>query len=135
MTNDYHTPVLVDKVLQYLDAAKGGIYVDGTVGGGGHAEAILRMSAPNGRLVGFDMDTEAVLFARRRLVEFGGRAIIVHDNFANMMERLKEHSIDSVDGVVFDLGVSSRQIDESSRGFSFRSDSRLDMRMDTRQAM
>jgi 16S rRNA (cytosine1402-N4)-methyltransferase len=135
MTYEYHTPVLVDEALHYLQAAREGIYVDGTVGGGGHAEAILRMTSPNSRLVGFDMDADAVSFAKRRLREFGERVIFVQDNFSHVMKRLREHSIDFADGVILDLGVSSHQIDDASRGFSFRSDNRLDMRMDRRQTM
>ena len=135
MTNEYHTPVLADEVLHYLDARRKGVYVDGTVGGGGHIEEILRVSAPETRMVCFDMDADAVSFARRRLGDFGGRAVFVQDNFSHIMERLKELSINSVDGVILDLGVSSHQIDEPSRGFSFRGDDRLDMRMDPRQTM
>src|SRR6266849_1909444 len=102
MRYDYHTPVLVDEVLYYLQAGGEGIYVDATVGGGGHAESILRSTSPKSRLVGFDMDMDALSFAQQRLKEFGDRVIFVQDNFSNMMKRLKEHSIELVDGIVFD---------------------------------
>ena len=133
MINGYHTPVLSDEVLSYLRLHHDGIYVDGTLGGGGHAEQIVRELSPQGRLVGFDRDSGAIRFAMRRLKDSLDRMIFVQDNFSHMKPRLADLGILRVDGVVMDLGVSSFQIDESSRGFSFQQESRLDMRMDQSQ--
>lgn len=126
-----HKPVLLPEVLDGLRPRPGGIYADGTLGGAGHAEAILRASAPTGRLFGCDRDADAVAAATRRLAEFGGRFEIRRGNFAELSEWLGEASCD---GVLLDLGVSSHQLDTAERGFSFR-DGPLDMRMDTRQSL
>jgi 16S rRNA (cytosine1402-N4)-methyltransferase len=121
----YHAPVLVQEVLEYLDPARGGVYLDGTLGGGGHSEAILE-AGPAARLIGVDQDPEAQAVAARRLERFGDRIELVHGNFADVAEGLDT----ALAGVLLDLGVSSHQIDESERGFSFRRGIPLDMRMD-----
>ena len=131
----YHTPVLREEVLARLITSADGIYVDATLGGGGHAESILQRLDPTGVLVGFDADPDAIQFATTRLSNFGGRAILVQNNFRNMSAALTQRGISGVKGVLFDLGVSSHQIDEPSRGFSYRSSERLDMRMDPSQAL
>jgi 16S rRNA (cytosine1402-N4)-methyltransferase len=131
IVNDYHAPVLVESVLQYLRPAPGGIYVDGTVGGAGHAEQILMKSSPTGRLIGFDMDSDAIAFAGKRLERFGDRAILIRDNVANIGKRLAEARIGHLDGMLLDLGVSSHQIESQERGFSFQTRNRIDMRMDS----
>jgi 16S rRNA (cytosine1402-N4)-methyltransferase len=122
-----HVPVLLAETLELLAVKPGGTFVDGTVGLGGHAEAVLRASAPHGRLLGLDRDGETLERARRRLAEFGDRARLEQADFREIEERL---SGDRVDGILLDLGVSSVQIDEAGRGFSFQAEGPLDMRMD-----
>lgn len=126
---NYHTPVLLEEVLRQLQPRSGCLYVDGTLGGGGHAEVILRVSAPDGRVIGLDQDDEAIATSRERLSEFGARAQLVTANFSELREVLAKLQVAGVDGVIFDLGVSSRQLDEPTRGFSFQRDGPLDMRM------
>lgn len=133
--NEYHTPVLVDSVLHYLQPKPDGIYVDGTLGGGGHSEQILMRSAPSGRVIGFDMDSEAIAFARRRLAGFGDRVILIQDNVANLSAGMSEAGVTRVDGLLLDLGVSSHQIGSPERGFSFQDEGRIDMRMDRRSSL
>jgi 16S rRNA (cytosine1402-N4)-methyltransferase len=125
-----HLPVLPEEVLALLDPAPGGIYLDGTVGGGGHARLILEASAPDGRLIGLDRDPSALRKAAEVLAPFGGRVVLRHRNFSEAAAVLTELGISGLDGMLLDLGVSSHQLDEASRGFSFRSDAPLDMRMD-----
>ncbi|MBI2909085.1 MAG: 16S rRNA (cytosine(1402)-N(4))-methyltransferase RsmH [Chloroflexi bacterium] len=123
-----HTPVLLDEVLAALRPRPGGWYVDCTLGGGGHAAAILEASTPGGKLLGIDADPEAVRIAQDRLHPFGEAAIIVNDNFEHLEEICAQHNFKPVDGILFDLGVSSFQLAESGRGFSIRHDGPLDMR-------
>jgi 16S rRNA (cytosine1402-N4)-methyltransferase len=125
-----HKPVLMAEVLEGLQVRPGSLFLDGTVGGGGHAEAILRASAPNGRLLGCDRDGSAVAAATARLSEFRGRFEIRQGNYADAAEWI---AAESCDGVLLDLGVSSPQLDEAGRGFSFQQDGPLDMRMDQTQ--
>jgi 16S rRNA (cytosine1402-N4)-methyltransferase len=120
----YHEPVMVAEVLKYLQPGRGGLYFDGTLGGGGHAAAILRSSAA-ASVIGVDQDAEALEVAGRRLERFGERAMMLHSNFADAAESGAE----PLAGALLDLGVSSHQIDEPLRGFSFRSGTALDMRM------
>jgi 16S rRNA (cytosine1402-N4)-methyltransferase len=121
-----HVPVLLQEVVELLAPERGGFYVDATVGAGGHAEAILERG-PNARLLGLDRDAEALDAARRRLARFGDRVVLVEANFGDLDEALTGHP--APDGVLADLGVSSMQLDEARRGFSFRRDGPLDMRM------
>lgn len=132
MTDFIHEPVLLEEVLTVLNPVSGGLYVDGTVGGGGHSEAILEACSPEGRLVGFDRDDWALTAAAKRLARFGDRLELHHEAFAGLAKHLAKRSCD---GVLLDLGVSSPQLDEAERGFSFQSDGPLDMRMDRRQRM
>lgn len=125
-----HIPVLKREVLNWLAPKPGGIYVDSTLGLGGHAEAILEASAPHGVLIGIDRDTEALAIARERLRRFGGRVLFVHGCFGEIRNHLRGLGIEGVDGVIADLGVSSLQLEDAERGFSFRLDGPLDMRMD-----
>jgi len=125
----YHTPVLLGEVVAQLQPRSGGLYVDATLGGGGHAREILRASSPDGRLIGLDWDEEAISQTRERLSEFGARVQLVRANFAELERVLMSLAVTAVDGVVFDLGVSSRQFDEPTRGFSFQREGPLDMRM------
>jgi len=123
-----HRPVLLRETLDFLEAARGGLYVDGTVGLGGHSEAILKAS-PETRVIGIDLDSESLKFASERLAEFGNRFRPVHANFRDI-ERVLGESGERPDGVIVDLGVSSLQLDSPGRGFSFRFDAPLDMRLD-----
>lgn len=125
-----HSPVMVDEVVELLTATPGGVVLDATVGGGGHAGALLAASTSH-RLVGLDRDPEAVAAARSALAPFGARAVVVHARFDRLTEVLADVAAgEPVSGVLFDLGVSSRQFDEAGRGFSYRFDAPLDMRMD-----
>ena len=121
--------------MEFLQPAPGRRYVDGTLGGGGHSEAILTASGPDGQVVGLDRDDEAITAASERLKRFGARLTARQASFADAREVLTEIGWDKVDGVILDLGVSSRQIDAAERGFSFRLGGRLDMRMDRRQSL
>jgi len=129
----FHKPVLVAEVMASLQCRTGAVYLDGTLGGGGHAFEILRNSAPNGRLIGIDTDSDALREAERRLAPFGDRAIILKGNFATMEAILTGMNIGKVDGILLDLGVSSHQLNTAGRGFSFSLDAPLDMRMDQNQ--
>lgn len=124
-----HVPVLLEEVMSFLDPRPGGTYVDCTVGGGGHAREILAGSAPDGRLVGFDVDPEALALAGERLREFGDRVVLVKASYEDIGVRLRELEVECVDGILFDLGMSGLQLDES-RGFSYAVDAPLDMRFD-----
>jgi 16S rRNA (cytosine1402-N4)-methyltransferase len=122
-----HQPVLLAESMELLAVRPGGLYVDGTVGLGGHAGEILRRSAPDGRLVAFDRDPDAIAHARARLREFGDRVRFEHADFREIPPRLAG---EAPQGVLLDLGVSSLQLDEAARGFSFNAEGPLDMRMD-----
>lgn len=125
-----HFPVLVEEVIEFLGPHPDGIYVDGTLGGGGHALRILERSWPSGRLVGIDRDDEAIEEARKRLRPYEARTSIIHGNFSNLRIILGELKISAVDGIVLDLGVSYHQLANEKRGFSFQREGPLDMRMD-----
>jgi 16S rRNA (cytosine1402-N4)-methyltransferase len=120
-----------EEVIRYLGPKAGGLYVDCTVGGGGHSKRILEASEPNGVVLGFDRDEEAINVAAERLSPFGNRFRLFHKDFAEMEGTLGELGITSIDGMLLDLGVSSHQLDKQERGFSFQQDAPLDMRMDT----
>ncbi len=131
-----HRPVLLAESIGHLNLKSGDVIVDGTLGGGGHAEAILHDTDPDGRLIGLDVDPDALEAAGRRLAGFGDRVRMVQASFRDLVRVLEELGIPSVDGVLFDLGVSSFQFDQAGRGFRFSGDAtetastRLDMRMD-----
>jgi 16S rRNA (cytosine1402-N4)-methyltransferase len=125
----YHVPVLLQEVVEFIRPRDGGLYVDGTVGGGGHARELLRASGPGSRLIGLDWDEEAILQARDTLSEFGARVQLVRASYAELERVLMSLGVTSVDGMILDLGASSRQFDEPSRGFSFQREGPLDMRM------
>jgi 16S rRNA (cytosine1402-N4)-methyltransferase len=126
-----HLSVLPEEVLQFLEPHPGGVYLDGTLGGGGHARLILERCAPGGMLIGIDQDLEALQAAGQRLADFGTAARLVHGNFGVLEQHLDELGIPALDGFILDLGVSSHQLDNAGRGFSFQQDAPLDMRMDT----
>jgi 16S rRNA (cytosine1402-N4)-methyltransferase len=128
--DDRHSPVMPSEVLYWLLGDGRKIFLDCTVGYSGHAEKLLEGSGPDGRLVGLDRDRSAIEASRQRLSRFGTRAILIHGHFMELKQHLSEQGLAQVDGIVFDLGVSSPQLDEPARGFSFQQDGPLDMRMD-----
>ena len=129
MDNEFsHIPVLKEECMQGLALKDNGIYVDGTIGGAGHSSEILGRTK-NTRLIGIDRDTDALQASKKRLESFGERVTLVHDNFNNIKSVLLTLNVSEVDGILIDLGVSSYQLDTADRGFSFRFDSPLDMRM------
>jgi 16S rRNA (cytosine1402-N4)-methyltransferase len=130
VTSPYHEPVLIREVLESLVLKPGGIYVDGTVGGGGHAQAILAATAPDGIVIGIDRDDDALSESARVLESFGTRTFLVKGNYADMKGILSRLGMERVDGIVLDLGVSSHQLETAERGFSFTKPAPLDMRMD-----
>ena len=131
-----HYSVLLKETIENLDIKPDGIYVDGTLGGGGHAYHVASRLSENGRLIGIDQDKDAIAAAGARLAEFGDKITIIRSNYSNMKEELHRIGIDKVDGIVLDLGVSSFQLDTPERGFTYReADAPLDMRMDDRQSL
>ncbi|MHB9034116.1 MAG: 16S rRNA (cytosine(1402)-N(4))-methyltransferase RsmH [Anaerolineae bacterium] len=124
-----HIPVLFDEVMEWLQPAPGKHYIDATLGLGGHAEGILERSGPDGRLLGIDRDPQALARAQSKLARFGNRIVIRNASFADLQTVAEEAGFAQVDGIMFDLGVSSLQLDEAERGFSFRENGPLDMRM------
>ena len=130
-----HKSVLLYETVDSLNIKPDGIYVDGTLGGGGHAYEVLKRLGPKGRLIGIDQDADAIQAASGRLKEFGEKVTIVRSNYRNIKEVLSSLGIEKVDGIYLDLGVSSYQLDNAERGFSYRYDTALDMRMDQRQTL
>ena len=130
-----HIPVMLEEVVSLLGCAPGRIYVDATLGGGGHAAEILKRTGPDGIMVGVEWDEEAISIAREALKPFGERVQIFRENFIRLPELLRAMNIDAVDGILLDLGLSSIQLEEEERGFRLRGEGPLDMRMDQRQAM
>lgn len=128
-----HKSVLLDETVDGLNINPDGVYVDGTLGGGGHSYEICRRLSDKGRLIGIDQDEDAVRAASARLEEFSDKVTIVRNNYCNITEVLAELGISHVDGIVLDLGVSSYQLDTAERGFSYKEDAPLDMRMDRRR--
>jgi 16S rRNA (cytosine1402-N4)-methyltransferase len=131
LTAARHLPVMVDRCIGLLRPRPDGVYLDATIGLGGHSERILQASAPGGRVIGLDRDPAALALARERLAWAGERLVTVAASFADLAEVTAELGVERLDGVLYDLGVSSLQLDEPERGFSYRVDAPLDMRMDT----
>lgn len=132
----YHVPIMLDEVLELLEPARGGIFVDGTLGGGGHSSSLYKLMSDGSTLFGIDRDAEAIEEATRRIkhdnpVAVGKSFVPIRGNFFDMRMLLSERGIDKVDGILLDLGVSSHQLDSPERGFSHRYEARLDMRMDS----
>ena len=125
-----HQPVLYHEIIHALRPINKGFYVDGTLGAGGHARGILEACAPDGRLLGLDVDPQALALARETLAPYGERARLMQASYDSLTERLSEIRWDSVDGILLDLGLSSMQLDTPERGFSFQQDAPLDMRFD-----
>ena len=132
MTEFAHVPVMPGETIEGLSVKSDGIYLDCTLGGGGHSELILK-KLTTGRLIATDKDEEAIAFAKKRLAEYGDKVTFVHSDFKRADEVLDELGVDGIDGVLMDLGVSSYQLDAAERGFSYRFDAPLDMRMDKSQ--
>ncbi|MBQ2698648.1 MAG: 16S rRNA (cytosine(1402)-N(4))-methyltransferase RsmH [Firmicutes bacterium] len=131
----YHIPVLAQQVLDVLQPAPGKLFLDGTVGGGGHSSLLLAASAPDGFLLGLDQDDEALAEATRRLAPYEGRYRLIRSNFADMAAAAAEAGLGGFDGILLDIGVSSHQLDAPERGFPFHNDAPLDMRMDRRMPL
>lgn len=130
-----HKSVLLDETIEGLNINPAGIYMDGTLGGGGHAYEVVKRLNKEGRFIGIDQDVAAIEAAGKRLLEFGDQVTIIRDNYSNAKRALESVSISKVDGIVLDLGVSSYQLDTVERGFSYKYDTNLDMRMDQRQTL
>ncbi|MBR0381485.1 MAG: 16S rRNA (cytosine(1402)-N(4))-methyltransferase RsmH [Eubacterium sp.] len=130
-----HSPVMPEEVIRELNIRPDGIYVDGTLGGGGHSGLIAGCLSEKGRLIGIDQDEDAIRAATERLACYGDKVTIVRSNYSGMASVLKELSVPAVDGILLDLGVSSYQLDQAERGFTYREDAPLDMRMDRRQKL
>ncbi|MFB4162564.1 16S rRNA (cytosine(1402)-N(4))-methyltransferase RsmH [Alteribacillus sp. JSM 102045] len=135
MNSFKHDTVLLQEAVEGLAVKQNGTYVDCTLGGGGHSEAILQQLNGSGHLYAFDQDETAIYHAKERLQDYKGSFTLIHSNFENMKEKLLERGITGVDGILFDLGVSSPQFDQAERGFSYRFDASLDMRMDQSQEL
>lgn len=130
-----HKPVLLEEVIDGLAIKPDGIYADGTLGGAGHGSRICEKLNAQGRYIGLDQDADAVRTSSERLSRFGGKALVIRSNYTDMPQVLKESGIEKADGILLDLGVSSFQLDTAERGFSYRADAPLDMRMDNRQEL
>lgn len=130
-----HVPVMLGECMDALDLQDGGIYFDGTLGGAGHSYEILARTSPSGRLIATDLDREAIRAASDKLRNYEGRFTLVNDNFKNASEIFDRLGVDKIDGALLDLGVSSYQLDERERGFSYIADARLDMRMNREQKL
>ncbi len=128
-----HKSVLLDECMEALNIKPDGIYVDGTLGGGGHSYEICRRLSEKGRLIGIDQDEDAIEAAKARLGEFKDKVTVIRSNYCDMKRELNSRNIAAVDGILLDLGVSSYQLDNAERGFTYREDAPLDMRMDQRQ--
>ena len=135
MSEFSHISVLLNEVIEGLEIKPDGIYADGTVGGGGHSYEIAARLSDNGRLIGIDRDEDAVKAASERLACYGDKAKVVRGNYLDAVSILKGMGITGVDGILLDLGVSSHQFDDAERGFSYRNDAPLDMRMDRRDEL
>lgn len=133
--NFEHKSVLLDETIEGLNINPAGIYMDGTLGGGGHAYEVVKRLNKEGRFIGIDQDVAAIEAAGKRLSEFGDQVTIIRDNYSNAKRALESIGITKVDGIVLDLGVSSHQLDTIERGFSYKYDTNLDMRMDQRQTL
>ena len=135
MTTTYHTPVLTGESIENLQVKAGGAYIDCTVGEGGHSWAILEASSPGGRLLGIDLDPQALETAEERLLPYRDFCVLVNDNFSNLRSIARDQGFYPADGILVDLGLSSLQLEGEDRGFSFRTDGALDMRFDPRQGV
>ena len=132
MSNEYHIPVMLEEVIDALNIKKDGLYYDATLGGSGHSEAILKKG---GYLIATDLDDDAINYGYQKLKPYEGRFNLIKDNYKNFEKIAEENGIDLIDGAVCDMGVSSHQLNDAERGFAFRLDGKLDMRMDVTQRL
>ena len=130
-----HTSVLLQETIENLDIKPEGVYLDGTLGGAGHASEVVARLTGAGRLIGIDQDEDAIAAAEKRLLPYQERVTLIRDNYVHAVEALSQIGVSQVDGIVLDLGVSSYQLDNAERGFSYKYDAPLDMRMDQRQSL
>ena len=130
-----HIPVLFDEIMENMAPKPGEFFVDCTLGGGGHSKGFLERTGPDGLLIGIDQDSDALVVARQNLRPYDGRIMLVHSNYSNLDQILQDYAPEGVDGILFDIGVSSHQLDEAERGFSYMQDAPLDMRMDQTQSL
>ena len=130
-----HKSVLLEETIEALQIKPDGIYIDGTLGGGGHSYEICKRLSGKGRLIGIDQDADAIDAAKKRLEEFGDKVTVVRSNYCEIKEIMSSLGVEKADGILLDLGVSSYQLDTAERGFTYREDVPLDMRMDQRQTM
>lgn len=130
-----HIPVLFDEIMEIMAPKPGEFFVDCTLGGGGHSKGFLERTGPDGLLIGIDQDSDALVAARQNLRPYDGRIMLVHSNYSNLDQILQDYAPEGVDGILFDIGVSSHQLDEAERGFSYMQDAPLDMRMDQTQSL
>ena len=132
---EYHIPIMLKQTIDVLMPKSEGVYLDATLGGGGHSYEILKRSSPDGKLIGLDLDQDALKSAGEKLSRFGSRVVTVHSNYKDACKVLDSLGIQYIDGAIMDFGISSHQIDEASRGFSYTKDAQLDMRMDQSQSL
>lgn len=130
-----HIPVLLKEVLEYLDPKPNQNFIDATIGDGGHANAILEKIGPKGKLIAIDRDFESIVRAKSNLSKFGGRVLFINGSFGNLLEIVKSNKIGVISGILFDFGISSSQLQNSGRGFSFQKDEILDMRYDVKNSI
>ena len=130
-----HTSVLLEETIENLRVKPDGIYIDGTLGGGGHSYEVASKLGEKGKIIGIDQDEDAIRAAGERLEKFGSKVVIIRDNYCNIKNILRDIGVEKADGIVLDLGVSSYQLDHAERGFSYKQDADLDMRMDVRQSL
>ncbi len=130
-----HIPVLLKEVLEYLDPKPNQNFIDATVGDGGHAKEILKLTAPNGKLLGIDRDTDSIIRTKSNFSEFADRVLFINDSFGNLGEIIERNKFGLAGGILFDFGMSSSQLENSGRGFSFQKDEILDMRFDTKTSI
>src|SRR5512146_2456185 len=135
MKDPLHQPVLYHEIIHALQPRSPGRYIDGTLGAGGHARGILEACSPDGRLLGLDVDPQALAIARETLAPYGKRAELAQASYLSLLDEMRRIGWDAVDGIVLDLGVSSMQLDEPMRGFSFQQEAPLDMRFDPRHGV
>ena len=135
MQDSLHKPVLYKEIIHALQPKNRGRYIDGTVGAGGHARGILEACAPDGRLLGLDVDPQALAIARETLAPYGERVVLTQASYTSLLDVMEHLQWDAVDGIILDLGVSSMQLDEAGRGFSFQHEAPLDMRFNPQQGM
>jgi len=131
----HHVPILLHKVIEILNPKPGGVYVDATLGGGGHFKELIKQAKFKGTFIGIDQDETAIKNAKEIFSGYPGDIRLIHDNFSNIKMIIEENNISAINGILFDLGVSSYQLDEGSRGFSYMQDALLDMRMDRRKPL